>query len=42
VPTWPIGDLVGVDGGLSFLVPHADGDPLPDGACGKLDPEVTR
>lgn len=42
VPTWPVGDLVGVDGDMSYAVPHSDGDPLPDGACGKLDPEVTR
>lgn len=39
--TWPIGALVTVDGGLSFIVEHKDGDPLPDGACGKLDPAVT-
>lgn len=40
--TWPIGELVKVDGGLSVLLEHEDGDPLPDGACAKLDPEVTR
>jgi hypothetical protein len=38
--TWPIGGLVAVDGGLSYVVEHEDG-PLPDGACGTLDPEVT-
>lgn len=42
VAVWPVGDLVGVDGSMSYAVPHKDGDALPDGACGKLDPEVTR
>lgn len=42
VPTWPVGDLVLVDGNMTVLVPHEDGAALPDGACGKLDPEVTR
>lgn len=40
--TWPHGDLVLVDGGLSATVEHDDGADLPDGACAKLDPEVTR
>lgn len=39
--TWPVGELVGVDGAMSYTVAHVDGDPLPDGACGRLDPEVT-
>lgn len=39
--TWPPGDLVLVDGGMSALVEHEDGSPLPDGSCGKLDPAVT-
>lgn len=39
--TWPVGELVTVDGNLTFTCPHVDGDPLPDGACGRLDPEVT-
>ena len=39
--TWPIGELVAVDGGLSYMVEHEDGQLLPEGACGKLDPEVT-
>lgn len=42
VPVWPVGDLVLIDGNMAALVPHKDGDPLPDGACGKLDPDVTR
>lgn len=28
------------DGSASWVV-HVDGDPLPDGACAQLDPEVT-
>lgn len=40
--TWPVGELVMVDGGLSATVPHVDGDPLPMDACGRLDPDVTR
>lgn len=39
--TWPVGDLVAVDGHASWIVAHVDGQPLPDGACAKLDPEVT-
>lgn len=37
---WPHGELVLVDGGMSASVEHKDGDPLPDGACGKIDPEA--
>jgi hypothetical protein len=40
--TWGEGDLVAVDGSASWTVEHEDGDPLPDGACGRLDPAVTR
>jgi hypothetical protein len=40
--TWPVGELVAVDGPASWVVGHDDGDPLPDGACGSLDPAVTR
>lgn len=39
--TWPHGDLILVDGGVSANIPHQDGQPLPDGACAKLDPAVT-
>jgi len=39
--TWPVGELISVDGGLSFTVEHVDGGPLPEGSCGRLDPEVT-
>jgi hypothetical protein len=41
VATWPVGELVGVDGNLTYAVTHVDGEPLPDGACGRIDPEVT-
>jgi len=40
--TWPHGSLVLVDGGMSASVEHVDGADLPDGACAKLDPEVTK
>lgn len=40
--TWPIGALVQVDGGLSVLVEHEDGQPLPEDSCGRIDPQVTR
>lgn len=40
--TWGVGALVAVDGPASWVVEHADGDPLPDGACAMLDPAVTR
>jgi hypothetical protein len=31
--TWSPGALVLVDGGMTALVNHQDGDPLPDGTC---------
>lgn len=40
--TWPIGDLIAVDGHASWTVPHEDDQPLPDDACACLDAEVTR
>lgn len=39
--TWPFGGLVARDGNATWTVEHSDGDRLPDGACGRLDPEVT-
>jgi hypothetical protein len=39
---WPYGSLVLVAGGISVSVEHEDGQPLPEGSCGHLDPEVTR
>lgn len=40
--TWPEGDLVARDGALWYVVDHVDGADLPEGACAKLDPAVTR
>lgn len=42
VGVWPFGKLVLLDGALSVLVEYDAVSPLPDGACAKLDPEVTR
>lgn len=39
---WPFGQTVLVDGNLSVLVEYEEGTPLPEGACARLDPEVTR
>ena len=39
--TWNLGDLVRVDGNLSTVVPHDDGDVLPADACARLDPAIT-
>lgn len=39
--TWPVAELVAVDGPASWVVEHEDGQPLPDNACAVLDPEVT-
>lgn len=39
--TWPVGALVEIDGGVSWVVEHEDGDPLPVNACGNLAAEVT-
>ncbi len=39
--TWLVGELVEVDGSWSAIVPHEDGEQLPENACGKLDPEAT-
>lgn len=40
--TWPTGELVAVAGAAAWTVNHLDGEPLPDGACALIDPEVTR
>jgi hypothetical protein len=40
-PTWEPGALVAVDGAASYVVAHVDGEDLPAGACGALDPSVT-
>jgi hypothetical protein len=39
--TWALDSLVAVDGGASWTVESEDGAPLPEGACGRLDPEAT-
>lgn len=39
--SWPVGDLVLIDGNMAALVPHVDGAALPEAACGRLDPAVT-
>lgn len=39
--TWPVGDLVEVDGPSSAARPHRDGDQLPPSACARIDHEVT-
>ena len=39
--TWPVGSLVMTDGNAQYLVPHTDGEKLPEGSCGRLDPSVT-
>lgn len=41
VPTWPVGGLVAHDGAAWWVVAHEDGERLPDGCCGLLDPAVT-
>jgi hypothetical protein len=38
---WPVGGLVEVDGHVSTVIPHQDGEQLPENACGQLDPEAT-
>lgn len=40
--TWPDGDLIAVCGPASWVVEHVDGEPLPERACARLDPEATR
>jgi hypothetical protein len=40
--TWEIGALVQVDGNMTIVLDHDDQHHLPDDACGKLDPEVTK
>lgn len=39
--TWPVGDLVEVDGNATWVVPHEDGAQLPANACGRIDAAVT-
>ncbi len=39
--TWPPGDLVAVDGPVSYAVDHEDGHQLPPDTCAAIDVEVT-
>lgn len=39
--TWETGTLVGVDGGVHWVVDHADGDRLPADACAQLPHDLT-
>lgn len=39
--TWPVGELIEVDGPMSMVVPHTDGDQLPANACGQIDHDIT-
>ena len=39
--TWPPMDLVLIDGNLSAVIAHEDGDELPSNCCARLDPGVT-
>lgn len=41
VPSWPVGELVAVAGGMKWLVDHADGNVLPAGCCAHLPHDVT-
>lgn len=40
-PHFPPGVLLLVDGHVSMVVDHEDGDPLPDNACAVVDPAAT-
>jgi hypothetical protein len=46
-PTWPVGELIETtagdhdSGGVTTVLEHEDGQPVPDHCCAKLSPEVT-
>ena len=42
VGTWPVGEVIRVDGNMSSIVEHTRGDQLPEDNCAALDPSVTR
>lgn len=42
VATWPVGEVIRVDGNMSSVVEHGSGDQLPEDSCTALDPLVTR
>lgn len=39
--TWLVGALIEVDGGMSCIIPHTEGELLPDNHCARLDPSIT-
>lgn len=39
--TWPVSELVEVDGNASWIRPHTDGEQLPENACARIDHDVT-
>lgn len=39
--TWPVGELVEVDGPAGWVRAHVDGEPLPPNACAQIDHDVT-
>jgi hypothetical protein len=39
--TWPVDGLIEVEGGMSVIVNHEDGEQLPPNACAQLDHAVT-
>jgi hypothetical protein len=38
---WETGTLVAVNGNVSWVVEHEDGDEIPGSACARLDDAVT-
>ncbi len=42
VATWPVGEIIRVDGNISSIVEHESGNQLPEDSCATLDPSVTR
>lgn len=47
-PTWPVGELIEIDGldestvSMTSVLEHEDGQAVPDHCCAKLSPEATR
>lgn len=39
--TFPVGELLAIEGAMAWTVDHNAGDQLPDGCCGRLDHDVT-
>ena len=42
VATWPVGEVIRVDGNMSSVIAHNPGDQLPEDSCTALDPSVTQ